>query len=228
MARQSANGVQLALRDQIRALDMLAGVAREQRLARDAMPPDGQPVGARRPLSGNLTDPMPLAPGQLYLPSGQGSGREGWTLGDLLARASREEADATATGLPGQDASGNRTSGSPGGRPGPPALDLATIAAAVDPLVAADVWNRLRRGERNVLNRQMYTPEGQATFDQVATRLRSDPAFRGMIDRYLTDFERVLQQAAQRDPTGRSTLAQVQAETGRVYLLLTHASGRLT
>ena len=57
--------------------------------------------------------------------------------------------------------------------------------------------------------------------------MRSDLGFRSMMDRYLADFEKVLQQTEQADPSGRASLSQIQGDTGRIYLLLAHASGRL-
>ena len=48
-----------------------------------------------------------------------------------------------------------------------------------------------------------------------------------MAERYLADFERLLRDAEQKDPTGRTAQGHLTAETGRVYLLFAHASGRL-
>jgi hypothetical protein len=41
------------------------------------------------------------------------------------------------------------------------------------------------------------------------------------------DFERLLGEAEQADPDGRMMQTYLTSETGRVYLLLAHASGRL-
>ena len=73
----------------------------------------------------------------------------------------------------------------------------------------------------------MYSPVGQQTFDQIVERMRVDTGFRAMMDRYLADFEKVLQSAETGDPSGRTSHAQIQGDTGRIYLLLAHASGRL-
>ncbi len=205
-ARESASGVRLALQDQIRALDQLTSVSREQRTMRDVMPTDNQDLLMRRTPPTQLPPPVSLA----ALPVSSGTGRDAWSLGDLLARASRDEADAP-----------------PAHQARPAGIDLGAIAAAIDPMTAATAWARHRIGERGVINRMIYTLSGQLTFDQIASRLRMDADFRNMADRYIADFERVLTQAEQRDPTGQALLSQMQTETGRVFLLLAHASGRV-
>ncbi len=206
-ARESASGVRLALQDQIRALDQLSNVSREQRTLRDVMPAENDELALRRAPQSNLLAP-PLPPIASPMAS---SGRDGWSLGDLLARASRDEAETAAPVAPAR----------------PAGIDLGAIAAAIDPMSAATAWARHRIGERGVINRSIYTLSGQQTFDQIANRMRSDADFRSMAERYIADFERVLAQAEQRDPTGGALLSQMQTETGRVFLLLAHASGRV-
>ena len=47
------------------------------------------------------------------------------------------------------------------------------------------------------------------------------------VGRYLADFERIITESDQRDPSGRLSHGQLVSDTGRVYLFLAHASGRL-
>jgi hypothetical protein len=134
--------------------------------------------------------------------------REGWSLTDLLSRASKDEDDR-------------------GGTAGGAGLDLDQIAQAIDAGAAANAWTRYRNGERGVFTRQLYTRQGQLTFDEITRKLRADAGFRNMAERYLADFERHLKDADLKDPTGRTGQSHLTAETGRVYLLFAHASGRL-
>jgi hypothetical protein len=78
-----------------------------------------------------------------------------------------------------------------------------------------------------VLGRHIYSHEGQITFDEISRRYDRDPEFRGTVDRYIGDFERLLGEAEQSDPEGRMLQNYLTSETGRVYLVLAHASGRL-
>jgi len=106
-------------------------------------------------------------------------------------------------------------------------LRIDELARAIDNRTAADVWYRMRAGERGVLGRHIYTYEGQATFDEVTNRYDRDSEFRNTVDRYIGDFERLLAEAEQSDPAGHMLQNYLTSETGRVYLLLAHASGRL-
>jgi hypothetical protein len=106
-------------------------------------------------------------------------------------------------------------------------LRLDEIARAIDYRTAADVWQRFRAGERGVLGRHIYTLDGQATFDEISRRYDREGDFRMTIDHYIGDFERLLGEAEQTDPDGRMLQNYLTSESGRVYLLLSHASGRL-
>jgi hypothetical protein len=155
-----------------------------------------------------------------------------WSLGDLLARASRGD-DNNYAGGRSDDSYGAPPIVAPpvgaGRKPDntPMIFDMKDIANAVEENVAADVWRRYHKGERNILNRGIYNRDGQATFDQVKRRYESDSTFRHIVDRYLADFERMLQDASKADPKGRTVQTHLTSETGRIYLMLGHASGRL-
>ena len=106
-------------------------------------------------------------------------------------------------------------------------LRIEELARAIDNRTAADVWYRMRAGERGVLGRHIYTYEGQTTFEEISGRYDRDGEFRNTVDRYIADFERLLAEAEQSDPAGHKLQNYLTSETGRVYLLLAHASGRL-
>jgi hypothetical protein len=101
------------------------------------------------------------------------------------------------------------------------------VARAIDPRTASDVWQRFRMGDPGVLGRHIYTPDGQQTFDEISYRYTSESDFRISVDRYINDFERLLGEAEQSDPSGRVVQNYLTSDQGRVYLLLAHASGRL-
>ncbi|MGH6735699.1 MAG: hypothetical protein ACRECX_06420 [Methyloceanibacter sp.] len=156
---------------------------------------------------------------QISSASGRGSN---WSVGDLLTRA--DQPDPGHGGVPGYGgapAHGGRST-APGGQ-----LRIDELARAIDARNAADVWYRLRAGERGVLGRHIYSYEGQATFDEISTRYDREGEFRNTVDRYIGDFERLLAEAEQSDPAGHMLQNYLTSETGRVYLLLAHASGRL-
>ena len=69
--------------------------------------------------------------------------------------------------------------------------------------------------------------DGQTTFDEISRRYDREGDFRMTVDRYIGDFERLLGEAEASDPDGRMLQNYLTTESGRVYLLLAHASGRL-
>jgi hypothetical protein len=136
----------------------------------------------------------------------------GWSFGDLLARASKEE-EALANAQANQPAF---------------SLNVSVIARALDAPAAEAIWARLRAGQRGIMVRSFYSPEGRVAFDEISRRAQTDADLQGTIGRYLADFEHILKDAEARDPTGRMLQHHLSSDTGRVYLFLAHASGRLT
>jgi hypothetical protein len=160
-------------------------------------------------------------PGQMDGRMGDRRREQRWSVGDLLSRASEPEAPAY-----GRQDQGFGMRGAPQVA-GAQGLRIDEIARAIDPRTASEVWQRFRAGERGVLGRHLYSNDGQATFDEITRRYDRDGEFRANVDRYMGDFERLLGDAEQADPDGRMMQTYLTSETGRVYLLLAHASGRL-
>ena len=102
------------------------------------------------------------------------------------------------------------------------------ISRAVDPATASAIWNRIRAGQRNVMVRSIYSPDARGAFDQVASRVKTDPELAQTVSRYLSDFERIIKDADSRDPSGRMAHTHLISDTGRVYLFLAHAAGRIS
>ena len=101
------------------------------------------------------------------------------------------------------------------------------IARMINHDVAAEMWDCHRRGERHVFTSRLYSPQGQQTFEEIRRRYRRDSEFQQTVDRYVAEFERLLAEVSRddRDPAlGRTYLG---SETGKVYTMLAHASGRL-
>jgi len=112
----------------------------------------------------------------------QGGADNGWSLGDLLHRASQED-DGTH-------------------RSGAPSINTDVIARALDATTASAIWSRFRAGQRGIMVRSIYTEEGRATFDDIIERYKADLPFQRMIDRFLHDFEQMLRNVEQKDPSG--------------------------
>ncbi|HEV1999807.1 MAG TPA: apolipoprotein acyltransferase, partial [Xanthobacteraceae bacterium] len=142
----------------------------------------------------------------------QNGERSGW-LGDLLSRASDRDGE-------GQRRTPLQTIES---------LDSLSsdVARMIDHDAAVELWDRYKRGERNVVGRRLYTAHGQKTFDEIRRRYRRSAEFRDTVDRYIEEFERLLDQVARDDRGQGLTRTYLTSDTGKVYTLLAHAAGRL-
>lgn len=225
--RETAESMRRALQDQLRAIEQLNQISQRANAPRDVVRPE-LPSGARSPVS--LTSALSQqGPGASRVkPSASPDGRESWSLGDLLARASHEDEAQSAHAHAHAHAQAPQAPSAPPPPTASPArLDIATIARALDPSTASAIWGRIRAGQRNVLVRSIYAPEARALFDQITNRVRVDRDLEQSIFRYLTDFERIIKDAEARDPSGRAAQNHLVSDTGRVYLFLAHAAGRI-
>lgn len=101
------------------------------------------------------------------------------------------------------------------------------IARLVDHDAAVELWDRYKRGEKNVFTRRLYTAQGQKTFEDIRRKYRRSSEFRETVDRYIEEFERLLDQVSRDDRGQALTRTYLTSDTGKVYTLLVHASGRL-
>ncbi len=113
----------------------------------------------------------------------------------------------------------------------PPANPLESLSLDIGRLMdrnlAAEMWDRYQRGESKAFTKRLYTPAGQKAFDEVARKYRADRGFKQTVDRYITEFERLLDEVARDDRGPQALRGHLTSETGLVYTLLAHAAGRL-
>ena len=169
-------------------------------------------------------------------PPSSAAGR-GW-LSDLLNRASRDEEE------PAREFNRERERARENARPEPAAerrggdersprhsiesLDSLSvdIARMIDHDAATDLWDRYKRGERNVFTRRLYTLQGQQAFDEIRKKYRTDREFKQTVDRYIGEFERLLDEVSRDDRGQVVARTYLTSETGKVYTMLGHAAGR--
>jgi len=97
----------------------------------------------------------------------------------------------------------------------------------IDHDAAAELWDRYKRGERNVFSRKLYTSQGHRAFEEIRRKYRRSGEFRETVDRYIDEFEHLLDQVARDDRGQVLTKTYLNSDTGKVYTLLAHAAGRL-
>ena len=218
--RTSTDGMKRVLQEQLRALQQLSSLTIRESARRDISPPaqlpppSGSQSGAHAAVGqSHQQASRQAAAAEAQARAAAVAGREGWKLGDLLARASEEEA--------------GRASAATQSAPPDPGINVPGIARSLDATTAAAIWSRFRTGQRGIMVRSIYSNEGRTIFDDVQRRYRSEGPFKATVDRYLMDFEHVLREADQQDASGRLTQSYVVSDGGRVYLFLAHAAGRL-
>ena len=101
------------------------------------------------------------------------------------------------------------------------------LARALDHEPPVDLWRRYQKGERNVFTRRLYTIRGQHVFDEIQGRYGRETEFKKDVDRYINDFEKLIKSVAGSDRENMLADTYLTSETGKVYLMLAHASGRL-
>jgi hypothetical protein len=174
-------------------------------------PPPPPPPSGRRAESPSLSPAVPTPPA-----------RSGW-LSDLLTRASQDNE-------PPREATG-REQPPDAGRPERHSIEsldslAVDIARMIDHDAAAELWDRYKRGERNVFTRKLYTMQGQRAFEEIRRKYRSDREFMQTVDRYVAEFERLLDEVSRDDRSQMVARTYLTSETGKVYTMLAHAAGR--
>ena len=154
------------------------------------------------------------------------NGRAGGWLTDLLQRASRDDesiVDSPREMVPREATRDERTAAH-----SIESLDSLSvdIARMIDHNAAIELWDKYKRGERNVFTRRLYTLQGQKAFDDIARKYRADHEFRQTVDRYITEFERLLDEVSRDDRGQVVARTYLTSETGKVYTMLAHAAGR--
>jgi hypothetical protein len=177
--------------------------------ASELIPPFGRAQTQPWPPS-SAAPPRPIAAPTTSAPaSAADRGQPGW-LSNLLAAASRDEPEETAS-------------------KGAETLEALSreISGLIDNAAAVEMWDRWRRGDTGAVSRRLYTEAGQQAFDELRRRFRTDPQFRETTTRYMQEFERLLSKIGQNDRDGAQWRAYLLSNTGKVYTILAHASGKL-
>jgi hypothetical protein len=197
-------------RAEARPMPPMAPIAPMARIERE------RPVAPARPAP--PPPPPPPPPRRMEAPAtapsqGDSRGGGGW-LSDLLTRASREDAAPPPEERPVRHTIESLDSLS------------VDIARMIDHDAAAELWDRYKRGERNVFTKRLYTLQGQKTFEEIGKRYRGDREFKQTVDRYIAEFERLLEEVSHDDRGSMMARTYLTSETGKVYTMLAHAAGR--
>ena len=104
------------------------------------------------------------------------------------------------------------------------AIDLDRFLEDDPPL---DLLRRYRNGERNVFARRLVSILGRDQAERIGRKYREDGEFRETVDNYVRQFETLMEQTARSDRESVLVETYLTSQTGKVYVALASAIGRL-
>jgi len=173
-------------------------------------------------LARKLTSRKPAAP--------RPNESKGWEMKALLAAAEQDSDIRLSPAVPSAAPTGGmgiNTAATLG------ALELALADMAIN-LSALDTaqpgdedWKRYLSGDRAVFARRLADAIDESAVDRITNLYRDDKQFHTAADAYLAEFENMLTRAREGDGGGLLTQTLLSADTGKVYLAIAYALGRL-
>ncbi|MBO6543468.1 MAG: hypothetical protein JJ939_03460 [Alphaproteobacteria bacterium] len=214
-AAEGAEALQRVLEDQVSALASIAEIV--VRHARTLDRSSGG-RGSAAPMAAAPLTAAPMSPPAR--PTRDPAREDGnWGISDLLAAA-------------GQETHAPKTNGSELHRRSLHIIEsLQSIAIDLDRALEQspppDLWRRYKAGERNVFARRLYNLQGRDLLDKISDKYASEKEFRADADKFINLFDQLLNDANDRDREGILAETYLTSDTGKVYLMLAQATGRL-
>jgi hypothetical protein len=108
---------------------------------------------------------------------------------------------------------------------------LADLAGDLEELAGETtdpaLWRRYVDGDRGVFARRLAASIGPQSVNRITELYRENPRFHDAADSYMADFEGMLVRARDSDRDGYLESSLLSADTGKIYLAIAYALGRL-
>jgi hypothetical protein len=185
--------------------------------------PEPQPNEGLMGMARRLTQRTPKSKGKPAQPKPPAENIDGknWNMRTLLAAVETEE--------------NNDKTLKPGAAAALGALQtaLADIAVDLDAIVGGEIsgeeeWKQYLSGDRSIFARRLADSISTDTVERVCTLYRENAKFRDAANLYLAEFETLMTRAQEGDGDGLLTSSLLAADTGKIYLAVAYALGRLS
>ncbi len=105
-------------------------------------------------------------------------------------------------------------------------VDLDAISSETS--LGEDEWKRYLTGDRSVFARRLAGAIDEAAVERIAAHYRENTRFRDSANAYMAEFEALLAKAREGDGGGLLASSLLGADTGKIYLAIAYALGRLS
>ncbi|WP_336294798.1 hypothetical protein [Bartonella sp. CB169] len=225
--KETTQTIRIALNEQIAALKDLVNVIQKnnQKNANEqlvSVNPTSSTFEKRDPVSSGVI--KKIVPPKPILQQDQNKKRQNKWVSNLLERVSRED---TLYDEKSDDIAVTAVQTKPHPVNGSLNSLAAGIVQAINHNAVTDLWKHYRHGQKNIKIEQLYTLSGKTIFEMIKKKYISDVDFRRSINQYITDFEKLLRGVSRNSNSTSSVRKYLTSDTGKVYTMLAHASGRI-
>ncbi len=102
-------------------------------------------------------------------------------------------------------------------------IDLNRILADELP---DDIWKRYQKGDRSIFARRLLRGKDRLVLPDIKARFEADERFRIEANRYIKQFETLLDRATDCDPENLLSTTFLTADVGKLYIILSRSLGR--